>query len=237
MNAWAIFKNLVQRCHARNIGVIIDLHGQPGGANAQEHSGTNSGKIEFWNSKTNRQIAIRCLCFIAGQTRTMEGIAGIQIVNEAEYNAKSMYDWYDDVLGEFKRIDLNIPIYISDAWDLGRALTWSQKKNSFQNQSVNPVIVDTHIYWCFSDQDKSRSPQQIVEETKHKLSGLDGKDGSIFDHGAAQVIVGEYCCVLSEESWSKSGPQPKEELVRQFGIAESERFQQRHVLLDIYFFI
>lgn len=163
----------------------------------------------------------------------MPGIVGIQIVNEAEYNAKGMYDWYGEVLNELRKIDPSMPICISDAWDLDRALSWSQKRNSFHERSVNPIIVDTHLYWCFSDQDKGKSPQQIMEEAKHKLSGLDGKDGSIVDHGAAQVIVGEYSCVLSEESWSKGGPQPKEELVRQFGNIESDRFQHRQVLLDM----
>ena len=157
----------------------------------------------------------------------MEGVMGIQIVNEAKHNAQGMYEWYDVVLSEVSRIDATIPIYISDAWDLDKALTWTQAKNSPRAGQCNPVVVDTHLYWCFSDQDKRKSPQQITSEVHSKISKLDGKDGSVVDRGAAQAVVGEYSCVLSEPTWSQNQGVPKEQLVRDFGQAESARFQQR----------
>jgi aryl-phospho-beta-D-glucosidase BglC (GH1 family) len=82
-NAWAAVKQLVQRCHQRGIGTLIDLHGLPGGANPQDHSGTNSGKAELWSSRSNKDLAIRCLSFITQQARNMEGVAGLQVINEA----------------------------------------------------------------------------------------------------------------------------------------------------------
>lgn len=144
-NAWPAVKQLVQRCHQRGIGVLIDLHGLPGGANPQDHSGTNSGKAELWGSRSNRDLATRCLCFIAQQARSMEGVAGIQIINEAEWNAKGMYDWYDHVLGELSSIDPSMPVYISDAWDLNRAAGWSQGKNSLRAGQANPVVSSTSM--------------------------------------------------------------------------------------------
>jgi aryl-phospho-beta-D-glucosidase BglC (GH1 family) len=226
-NAWQAVKQLVGRCQQRGIGVLLDLHGLPGGANKQDHSGTNIGKADLWESRGNRDLATRCICFVAQQARSMEGVAGLQIINEAEWNAKGMYDWYDAVLGEVVKIDLTVPIYISDAWQLDKAASWSQGRNSLRFNPANPVVVDTHIYFCFGDDDKRKSPQDITQEVGTKLSALDGKDGSVVDHGAAQAVVGEYSCVLSEDSWAKGGGAPKEELVRQFGNAESQRFQQR----------
>lgn len=226
-NAWNAVKELVRRCHDRGIGTLIDMHGLPGGANGQDHSGTNSGKAELWSSRSNRDLATRSLCFVAEQARGMEGVAGIQIINEAEFNAKGMYDWYDHVLQEFARIDSTIPVYISDAWDLNRAASWSQSRNSLRNAQSNPVVVDTHLYWCFSDADKAKTPQHITSEVPRKLSELDGKEGSVIDHGAAQAVIGEYSCVLDGQTWSKSQGAPKDDLVRQFGNAESQLFQQR----------
>ncbi|KAK4554856.1 Glucan 1,3-beta-glucosidase 3 [Recurvomyces mirabilis] len=207
-------------------GVLIDLHGLPGGANPQDHSGTNSGKAELWSSKGNRDQATRCLCFIAQQARGMEGVAGLQIINEAEHDAKGMYDWYDHVLGEMAKIDITLPIYISDAWDLHKAASWSQGKNRAGVQG-NPVVVDTHLYWCFGDDDKRKPPQQIAQEVSGKFSPLDGKEGDVASRGAAQAIVGEYSCVLAEESWAKASGGGKEDHVRAFGNAESHSFQQR----------
>lgn len=226
-NAWQAVKYLVGRCNARGIGVLIDLHGLPGGANPNDHSGTDSSKAEFWNSRSNRDLATRCILFIAQQARNMEGVAGIQIVNEAEFDAKGMYDWYETVLLELSKTDTTVPIYISDAWNLSKAISWSQSKNNQRQQPCNPIVVDTHKYWCFSDQDKQKSAQQIISEVPKELSELDNKDGSVVDRGAAQVVVGEYSCVLDEATWSKSHGAAKEQNVRDFGTAESQLFQRR----------
>ncbi|KAI7160753.1 glycoside hydrolase [Hortaea werneckii] len=225
-NAWEAVKKLIHRCHSHGIGVVIDLHGLPGGANPQDHSGTNSGKAEFWSTRSYRELGTRCLCFIAHQSRSMEGVAGLQIINEAEWDAKGMYDWYDSAIAEISKVDPTMPVYVSDAWDLNRCLDWSQKKNSPRNAFGCPVVVDTHYYWCFSDADKQKTPQDISQEVWHKMGPLDGKAGSVIDKGAAQVIVGEYSCVLSDPTWENGGGK-NDDLVRQFGNAESGRFQQK----------
>lgn len=75
-NAWNAVKLLIQRCHDRGIGVLVDLHGLPGGANDQDHSGTNSGKAELWGNHVNLELATRCVCFIAEQTKSMEAVVG-----------------------------------------------------------------------------------------------------------------------------------------------------------------
>lgn len=226
-NAWQCVKELVARCQQRGIATLIDLHGLPGGANAQEHSGTNSDKAEFWGSTKNRELGTKCLSFIAQEARGMPGVLGIQMVNEAEWDAKGMYEWYDSVIGELSRIDSSMPLYVSDAWDLNRCAEWSHKPNSVGHHGVNPVVVDTHLYWAFSDEDKSKTPQQITSEVHGKLGALDGKDGGVVDRGAAQAIVGEYSCVLTEDSWAKGGGAGKDDMVREFGNAESQRFQHR----------
>jgi hypothetical protein len=39
--------------------------------------------------------------------------------------------------------------------------------------NCNPLVIDTHVYWAFSDADKQKTPQQIIYEVHSKLSGLD----------------------------------------------------------------
>ncbi|QIW94888.1 hypothetical protein AMS68_000406 [Peltaster fructicola] len=225
-NAWSAVKQLVDRLQQRGIGTLIDLHGLPGGANCQEHSGTNSGKAEFWSSNDGRGLATRCLCFIAQQVKSIPGVVGIQLVNEADANSPGMYDWYNQVINELTAIDASMPVYISDGWALQQATGWSQSVNT-TGSSRSPVVVDTHLYWAFSDADKNKTPQQIISEVEGKLSSLDGVEGSVTDRGAAQVVVGEYSCVLTEDSWSKSGGSPKDQLVRDFGSAQCKAYQSR----------
>lgn len=125
---------------------MIDVHALPGGANPGDHSGTDSGKAELWTSSKNKAFATRCLCFIAHQIEKMEGVAGLQIVNESDTNAPGMYEWYDSVLAELSKIIPAVPVYISDAWNLGTAVDWSLKKNTCSSHG-NPVVIDTHLYW------------------------------------------------------------------------------------------
>ncbi|KAF2860767.1 glycoside hydrolase family 5 protein [Piedraia hortae CBS 480.64] len=223
-NAWSFVKELVQRCNQRGIGVLIDLHGLPGGANCQEHSGTNSGKAEFWHDPGCRDKATKCLVFIAQEVKNMEGVAGVQIINEADWNAHGMYEWYDSAIDELANVDPTIPIYVSDAWNLKHAISWVQAKNR-AGVHWNPIVIDTHLYWCFGDENKKKSPQQISKEPWDKLGPLRGKHDSVVEKGAASAVVGEYSCVLGEETWANSGGAPKEQMVREFGNAQSRAYQ------------
>lgn len=155
----------VHRLKQRGIGTLIDVHGLPGGANGNDHSGTNSGKAEFWSSKKNKQLAAKVMCFIAEEAKTMDGVAGLQIVNEAEWGAKGMFEWYDEVLKAVGKVDPTLPIYISDAWALDTASSWSKIQNQVRDGSTrNPVVVDTHLYWCFEEKDRHKSPREISDE-------------------------------------------------------------------------
>lgn len=226
--AWDSIRNLIQRLQNRSIGVLLDLHALPGGANAQEHSGTNSGRAEFWHSDFNRALGIRCAQFIAQEASSGLPIAGIQLVNEAEWDSHRMYEWYDEAVAAVSAIDPSIPVIISDGWNLDKAIEYSLRTNSvYTDHAKTPVVIDTHYYWAFTDADKQKSPQQICQEADTKLGQLDGKEGSVIDRGAVQTVVGEYSCVLTEDSWAKNGGVPKEELVKQFGQVQSRRYQQR----------
>jgi hypothetical protein len=155
-------------------------------------------------------------------------VCGIQIVNEADWDSPHMYEWYDDCIAAISTIDPTVPIIISDAWNLNRAIEYALKKNTPYPECPScPVIIDTHYYWAFSDADKAKSPMQICEEVYTKLSELDGKEGSVVDRGAVQVIIGEYSCVLTEDSWAKRGSIEKQDLVRQFGQTQSRQWHHR----------
>lgn len=215
--------------------MLIDLHALPGGANGGEHSGTNSSKAHFWGNKKHLELATRCLTYIATEIRDLilDNVVGIQLCNEAEYNAKGMYDWYTAVHKSLAQIDATIPLYISDAWDLGRALAWTKDANKILSgasssayANKNPIIIDTHLYWCFSDTDKQKTPSQIIDQAvPSALTALTrpGTTGEALSTGAAQVVVGEYSCVLDGQTWDRhnNSSQSREALTKSFGNAQS----------------
>lgn len=220
--------SLVAKARSHNIGILVDLHALPGGANSDAHSGSSTGKPGLWSSKKNLELGRKALLHIASQIKDTPGIIGLQLVNEASYDAKGMYAWYEDIIRDISQIDDSLPIYISDAWNLNRALDWSTKRHAFRNDvPKNPVIVDTHKYYTFSEKDRAQSPQQIISRIPSELAQLDGKSGSLSDRGEAQVIIGEYSCVLDGQTWSRSRPEEKDDLVKQFGHAQSQKWQEK----------
>lgn len=120
-NAWEAVKNLTRRAREWGIGTLIDFHAVQGGANREEHSGTTSGKAELWDNQHYRGSAKSALVYIAEQVRSgaLQGIVGIQIVNEATHHSPGMYEWYDEVIREIGQVDQSIPIYISGTHPFG----------------------------------------------------------------------------------------------------------------------
>jgi aryl-phospho-beta-D-glucosidase BglC (GH1 family) len=226
--AWYSIRKLIARLREHSIGVLIDLHALPGGANNQEHSGTNSGRAELWKSDFNRALGVACCEFIARDAHTGSEIIGIQLANEAEWDAPGMYEWYDQCIAAISAVDPTIPIIISDGWNLNKSIEYSLGKNTVDAQKPTaPIVIDTHYYWAFTDADKKKTPQEVTSEVSTKLSELNGKEGSVIDRGAVQVIVGEYSCVLTEDSWARCNGKSREECVANFGRAQSKRWQDR----------
>jgi hypothetical protein len=106
---------------------------------------------------------------------------------------------------------------------LRRALEWTNTRH----RKRNPVIVDTHRYYTFSESDRSQAPQQIIGRITGELEELNGKEGSLADRGEAQIIVGEWSCVLDGQTWGRVRPEEKDGFVAQFGHAQSQKWQQR----------
>lgn len=178
--AWDYIRILIQRLRTYNIGVLLDLHALPGGANGGDHSGTNSGKAELWQSTFNRNLAVKCCRFLARDAQTGSDIAGIQIVNEANWEAPGMYEYYNECLDAISAIDSSIPVIISDGWNFDKAISYTLGKNSVSvEKPTAPVVIDTHYYWAFTDDDRKKTPQQITTEVATKLKELDGKEGMV----------------------------------------------------------
>jgi aryl-phospho-beta-D-glucosidase BglC (GH1 family) len=214
-NAWSSFIQLVKKANEYDIGVIMDLHAVPGGANTSEHSGVPLKRAEFWHNTKFHKLALDALEFITRDLSHLENIIGIQIVNESEFSndAKSQKQFYINAVKTIRKHDKHVPIIISDGWWLNQWCEWLQKVSN----DDSGVVIDTHVYRCFSDADKSKSPEQIIQDLETDcITGLSYP---------ADVMVGEYSCVLDGRSWEKTND--RDGLVKRYGQKQSELFIQR----------
>jgi aryl-phospho-beta-D-glucosidase BglC (GH1 family) len=195
------------------------MHALPGGANKDSHSGTSSKEAGLWSSASARQQATECILFIAREAASDpafgNGLVGIQIVNEAKYQAKGMFEWYDSVLSEVGKVENSIPIYVSDAWDLGPTLKWAQKR-----KEGNPVVVDTHKYFCFGGPNVGKSPHEIINNKVPELF----RSVDLSPAKGTSVVVGEWSCVLGEQAWEKVGKEERGPLTKKYGHVQSRRW-------------
>jgi aryl-phospho-beta-D-glucosidase BglC (GH1 family) len=227
-NAWSHVLSICAKLAGLGIGVLIDMHALPGGANKDSHSGTSNPTAELWGNSSNLNLAKRSLLFVAREIAAgkIPNCTGLQLCNEAAWAAKGMYDFYGDMLREIAAIDTSIPVYISDAWKLDTALEWAAKQNSL-NSGTNLVIIDTHKYYTFDEKHKSKAPQEIINLLPEALAALNKYSGNVHDNGAAPIFIGEYSCVMDTRTWTRVSEDQKEGLTQRFGQCQCDQWHNR----------
>ncbi|MCJ1284201.1 Glucan 1,3-beta-glucosidase 3 [Xylographa opegraphella] len=227
--AWQAVARLCTRLYMAGIGVILDLHAVPGGANRDSHSGTSSGRADLWTNPDNLQLLADCITSIASTVATdqIPGIVGIQVCNEAIYGAPGAFDFYRHLTNAVSAIDPSIPLYISDAWNLGDALDFAASINTINQPLLPPVVVDTHKYYCFTAADRAQTPVDIIHRVENELHELLSRGNSVVDKGAYGCVVGEWSGALDPETWAWSSAADRNELQRQFVLAQSKTWHER----------
>ncbi|CAL9736100.1 hypothetical protein MOSE0_J01882 [Monosporozyma servazzii] len=191
---WDSLKSLIDKAKQYNIGILIDIHGLPGGANGDSHSGDTSGNASFFHTpKYVNKMVDEVIPFIVNDiARRYENVIGLQVVNEAKFDEKAKDEqvYYEKAIRAINKIDSGLPIIISDGWWPQQWADWlAQKKfDTF-------VVVDSHVYRCFSEEDKSQSADQIIQNLPKGVN---------FPSNKADFVVGEFSCVLDGKTWSKT---------------------------------
>lgn len=220
-NAWNILKvKYIEKAAQYNISILLDLHAVPCGANTGDHSGERLTKANFWTDKSAQDKAIEICGFIAKEFNGVENIAGIQVVNEAEFcnDVKSRVRYYTKAINSIRMNNKFVPIVISDGW-------WADQwcKTLYDIAPGGEiwkmgVVVDEHVYRCFSDDDKRKNADQIIRDL----------DGSFLNGLSRSVdfIIGEYSCVLDGQTWDKTQGS-KDDFVRLYGNELSRLIRDR----------
>ena len=204
------------RCSHRQVSILFnkaaaltsstDLHAAPGKQNADSHSGS-SAEPTFFTNPHNMPHTIHVLSVLLSQLTTftrshdppLPNVVGIELLNEPQPgpHSTSLERWYLDAFHALRTIDPSIPLYIGDVWQT------DQYADFIGNSGVPFVVLDHHLYRCFTQQDIStpvpeharvlRDPNgwapQMFARASQKLEGAGGG-----------MIVGEWSCGLNPGS-------------------------------------
>ncbi|QLG70433.1 hypothetical protein HG535_0A03720 [Zygotorulaspora mrakii] len=212
---WDAFKDLIKKAEENDIGILVDIHGLPGGANTDSHSGESVKTASFFGSRSYVDIMVNeVIPFIVTDVcQGNENIIGLQIVNEAAFDndAKKQKKYYSRAVKSVKSIDESLPVVISDGWWPQQWSDWLEKE-----KLDTSVVIDSHVYRCFSDDDKSKNADSICKDIPNSIN---------FPRDKADYVVGEFSCVLDGETWSKT-KETRDECVKKFGNSEIKQFSQ-----------
>jgi len=184
--AWRRVREIIEMCNKARIAVLVDVHALPGGANTQDHSGTNSGKAEFWNGQYN-DLTMQLLVFLTRELVQCENVCGIQIINEADWGKdEQMKVYYGNAINTIRNSGgVEMPVYVSDGWNTG---PWVQF-----TRGQHDVVLDVHRYCCFQDQ--KEAPQWHID----RITDID-----------SCCVIGEFSLCFDGATWAhvKESDQP-----------------------------
>lgn len=210
---WDKLKDLINRARENDIGVVVDMHGLPGGANTDAHSGYRNNSPAFFSTGPYVDKMVNdILPFICRDVcLNSENVIGLQLVNESVFDNKAdgQKNYYSRGTHALNQIDPGLPVIISDGWWPDQWADWLGQENL-----ASSVVVDSHVYRCYSEEDKSKNAYQIINDLP----------GSIrWPKDRADFMVGEFSCVLDGKTWDKTSGS-RDEIVVQYGQTQTRAF-------------
>ncbi|HRF28295.1 MAG TPA: cellulase family glycosylhydrolase [Candidatus Saccharibacteria bacterium] len=149
---------LVEMAGKYNLKVLIDLHAAPEAQNSQAHSGSgNQKKGKAWlKNKQAKQQTIDCLVRIAEHFKESPEVWGIELLNEPrrDFSALRLIHFYRAAYKALVKVARpGTYIVFSDAFS-PHLLT---NTFAFMKHKDFPVVLDTHLYYCFGKRSKRRA--------------------------------------------------------------------------------
>jgi len=177
----------LEQSQKNGLKLLLDLHGAPGSQNGWDHSG-RSGPINWPKDPQNIQETLRVLESFAQKYGKHPALHGIELLNEPHWDVplEILQQFYQDAYVVLrKHLDPNVAVVFHDSF---RPLAW---KKFMQEPAFSNVILDTHLYQCFGDQDKTRTAQEQLQFSINRKDALDE-----MQREELPTIVGEWSLSL-----------------------------------------
>ena len=205
---------------ANNLGVILDLHGVPGSQNGMDHSG-RQGALGWHTSPENIAHSLRIVDNLAAHCKDFDNLVGFEVLNEPRWDVpmtilKTFYqDAYQRVRKHIRKEQAAVVIH-----DGFRPMEW---EGFMHEPEYANVILDTHLYQCYTAEDKKRDIHAQVE-----IAALERKRQ--LDKMQQQLwgIVGEWSCALDPQSLQGLKGFSLDAAMRAYGDAQLISYETTH---------
>lgn len=194
-SAYACIIQAVEKASQYDIGVLIDLHAAPGAQNSEGHSGLSTGRADFYK-RSNMSKTIEILSAIVDTFSKYDNVVGIELINEPRENDK-LADWYKEAISTLRRSNQHLPIILSDCWNMQK---YADVISSYAGQA-GPLLLDHHLYRCFTAQDCQTSAAQHAANIHPRSNGEWIKQlCAISPQIQGGIIIGEWSAALNPGS-------------------------------------
>ncbi|CAG7849291.1 Glucan 1,3-beta-glucosidase 3; AltName: Full=Exo-1,3-beta-glucanase 3 [Serendipita indica DSM 11827] len=182
--AWAFIDRAIQTAAKYHIGVLLDLHAAPGAQNPDAHSGVGNAQVKIWDGD-NANATVRALRVLIAEAAKYENVVGIELLNEPN-DRDFLPNWYASTIDSLRSVSADLPIYIADAWHSEKYIPWASARQDF-------VVVDQHLYRCFTEEDRRKWGDQHAAEIR---DGTARQFKQWSKQARGNFIVGEFSAAL-----------------------------------------
>jgi glucan 1,3-beta-glucosidase len=180
-----------QQADKYGLGVVLDLHTAPGSQNGWDHSG-RAGPILWHTKKEYIERTLRALEDLAKRYRRHQSLIGLELLNEPRWDVPKniLKDFYREGYRRVRRhLDPDrVAVVVHDTF------SGSDWIDFLGGPKYTNVVIDTHIYQCFGEQDKK---QPIYDHVRRAIERRREIEHTQKRH---PVHVGEWSIGLAGES-------------------------------------
>jgi len=197
---------------AHGLGVLLDMHGAPGSQNGNDHSG-RAGALGWHTSPQNIAHTLRVVDDLAAHCKGFDNFLGFELLNEPHWDVPIdiLKRYY---LEGYQRVRKHVgkertAVVIHDGF---RPQAWA---NFMQEPQYSNVLLDTHLYQCYTEGDRKNDIFAHVE-----IAGLERKRQLDKMQQQLPGIVGEWSCALDPQSLRGVKGFKEEAAIRAYGSAQ-----------------
>eukprot|EP01121_Diplochlamys_sp_Union-15-3_P019783 TRINITY_DN7532_c0_g1_i1.p1 TRINITY_DN7532_c0_g1~~TRINITY_DN7532_c0_g1_i1.p1 ORF type:complete len:481 (-),score=66.64 TRINITY_DN7532_c0_g1_i1:4-1446(-) len=226
-----------------NISVMIDLHGAPGSQNGFDNSGRTCGKCAgicpanfTWPTNLNEiNQTIDVLGRLAKRYVNASNMLGIGLLNEPRWDVDIdvIKDFYIRAYEVVRPIVPGWAIVIHDAFRYNAWLNFMSDPQIYKN-----IIMDTHIYQSFTDQDITQTEDGHIQEACGYHLMVDWMECMQFPTVVGEWSLGTTDCPLYLRGFEQPPRAPilgvpcphhnSDEFLKAYALAQLNTFERTH---------